>query len=333
MKKLIATLLVFILLLISIFTNNKIVDETMVTGGNTIDNAEILRKTIDAVKKYGIPEYVEKWNPPTIDSADSKFYEKLSQLVGSYHKHSFILVNGVYVPNVPNVKIKSRSQRVKTNESSGRLVDFATKKNIGIITFYTYNCSGDECWNPETSIMGTYIESIKEHLRDWEHSVDGVILDFRQHSGGTVFPMYYAFSDIFNNSTYYAWSNKKTDSNDDVWVSIVDGKLKHNTKLLNKDIHYKKPIAVVVGPATSSSGEFGAAMFYGRKHVRFFGKKTDGRLSGNENISISDKVELVLTGSLINTVDGVLRSDEKIVPDVLTEKPIADATEWIKSYK
>ena len=214
--------------------------------------------------------------------------------------------------------------------------EFSFSNKIGKIIFYQFI---DEHKKDQDKL----VKLVKDHLEKWEKDgLLGLILDFRYHYGGrgrlarsnslsNVFPLYYAFSNIFNNSTIYGWYNKKAKKNDKVWVNIKKGKLNYGTFLSDK-LNFNHPIAIIIGKNTSSSGEFGSLMFYGRKNVKFFGKPTDGNLSGNYVIDIGDNIKFKFTASLVNTVDGTFHIKEKIYPDKRTDRPVTYARKWIKDH-
>lgn len=105
--------------------------------------------------------------------------------------------------------------------------------------------------------------------------------------------------------------------------------------LLSGDL---KPVAVLQGPLTASSGEATALLFKGRPKTRFFGGNTAGLTTGNAPLSLPDGATLVLTTSRMldrtQTFYPVLHPDEVVSPatDALTgtDLVLKRAETWLK---
>jgi C-terminal processing protease CtpA/Prc len=253
------------------------------------------------IKKYGIPKYVKNWIPA------SKSFDIESSLK-TYHKHSFILnpleTSTYYVENkMPTVKLGS--------------------DKIGIITIYSF-ITYDKKTKKEA------IQKMTKIVHDFlNQKMIGLIIDFRYHQGGDFWPIIKLFDRYLNNSTLFAFSNVKVKKSEKGWMNLENKKIKYNT-FFKEDNNIHIPIAIIVGKNTSSSGEFGAALFKGRPNIKFFGTRTAGYLSSNQDYKINKDVLLVLTSLLITTYDGIWRDDEFLDVDKKTNKPITDAKLWIK---
>jgi C-terminal processing protease CtpA/Prc len=294
---------------------------------NNSDHKKIIDKINNIIKKDGIPSYVKKWKPKKMKKKynnDKEFLVALAEFTKSYHFHSGIIYKDKYVPTKKQLeKWKSMSIPIKKMTQKRRMPSFTYSDKIGRITFYQFI-------GKHKTDAKKLEKLVKKHIEEWEKkNIKGLILDFRNHYGGNIFPLYDAFSNLFNNSTIYGWSNKKAKKKDTVWVNIENGKLKHNRKFLNDKINFDGNIAVIIGPNTGKSGEFASLMFYGRDNVKFFGRPSAGSLSANQVIKINNDVDLMLTSSLVNTVDGTFHEEEKIYPDKITHKPIINAKKWI----
>jgi C-terminal processing protease CtpA/Prc len=157
----------------------------------------------------------------------------------------------------------------------------------------------------------------------------GLILDFRDHTGGTMWPLLFALSRFLNNTSLYAWSNKKVTKNDKKWDNLINGQIKMNQHYISEsDNKINIPIAVLIGENTDSSGEFVASCFIARDNVKLFGNKTSGNLSVN-NTYFYDKYVLSIP-ELLQTSRN-LEFKEYIEPDIYTTHPIRDAKKFIKS--
>ena len=74
------------------------------------------------------------------------------------------------------------------------------------------------------------------------------------------------------------------------------------------------PVAVLIDDAVASSGEGVAIGFKGRPRTRFFGEPTYGAASSNEGFVIDDRVNIVITTSMMADRDGRVYPDG-IPPD------------------
>lgn len=257
------------------------------------------------IQKHGIPKYVKKWIPA------SKTFD-IEASLKTYHKHSFILnpkEKHTYMPSIKLPKVK-----------------FGADK-IGIITIYSF-ITYDEKSKTESTKKMTKI--IHDFLDKHKAEMIGLIIDFRYHQGGNFWPVITFFDRYLNNSTLFAFGNIKLGKTKKGWMNLENLKMKYNTHYLENNDNIHIPIAVIIGPKTSSSGEFAAALFKGRKNIKFFGNRTAGYLSSNQDFKISKDIEIVLTNMLITTYDGIFRDDEFLNVDKKTNKPITDSKLWIK---
>jgi C-terminal processing protease CtpA/Prc len=260
------------------------------------------------IKKYGIPKYLKKWIPA------SKSFDIKSSLK-TYHKHSFIInpqEKSTYKAFIKMPKVK-----------------FGLDK-IGIITIYSFITYDD---NTKKNTIKKMTEIIHNFLDKVEKEMIGLIIDFRYHQGGNFWPVIKFFDRYLNNSTLFAFTNVKIKKEEKGWMNLENKKIKYNTYFKRENVSIRIPIAIIIGHNTGSSGEFAAALFKGRNNIRFFGNKTAGYLSSNQNYKINKDIDIVLTNQLITTYDGIFRDEEFLEADVKTSKPITDAKKWIKIEK
>jgi C-terminal processing protease CtpA/Prc len=91
---------------------------------------------------------------------------------------------------------------------------------------------------------------------------------------------------------------------DKKWCNIKDGIVSFKQKFITNKLVFEKPIAIIIGKHTISSGEFITGIFYGRSNVKIFGHKTGGYFSSNNTIELNDDLIFNFTSSLCTTVDG-----------------------------
>ena len=88
------------------------------------------------------------------------------------------------------------------------------------------------------------------------------------------------------------------------------------------------PVAVLIGPHTTSSGEMTAIAFRGRPATRFFGEPTAGYTTGNQVFDLSDGAHLVVTSVYVEDRNGVgftgaISPDETTPVDQADERALA----------
>lgn len=145
------------------------------------------------------------------------------------------------------------------------------------------------------------------------------ILDLRRNLGGNCWPMLAGigpllgegiagyFVDIEGNKV--GWYYKNGASGDEEYK--IGTHISRRPYYLKKDV----PIAVLIGPKTTSSGEIVAISFIGKPNTKLFGEPTCGLSTGNENFELSDGALLFLT-TVIDADRNNMLYGGKINPDV-----------------
>jgi len=276
---------------------------------------KLIIKVIKYIIRYGIPVYLEKFKNINIDylniniDNDDKFLIFINKIIKAYHKHSFI-----------RLQYNNLQSNVVINKST----KFNYKNKIGKITLYSY-----DTFSESTNNIKQYTKNIIEFLNLHENEFNGLIIDFRKHSGGNMWPLIDAFERFFNNTTLFAWENKKIKFNEKKWCNLINGNFKCNQSYINNDIKTLYPIAIIIGKKTGSAGEFVASCFLNSKKVKLFGEKSAGFLSVNNTFTVN-KFVLNLTTKLQTSKNG--KFCEFIEPDMYTTKPILEANQWIKHF-
>lgn len=285
-----------------------------------VDLLKLKKEIVLQIKKYGIPRYVQQWKPETMEI---KTMDDLQQMVYNYHHHSFI-----DVPHIPRIKKHKESQPIWDKKLPDMpMPKFTrTKDDIGHLTFYHFYNP-----NPSESQISKLEKKVSKFLST---DLRGLILDFRYHTGGNIDPLIYALKPLLKNSTLYSENNIPSKRNEKKWyVMNMDGQISYGKWNGSSLTQLKIPIAVIIGPHTSSSGEHAAAIFRGRPGIKSFGFPTSGDLSSNIHAFISPKDKygvMYITNKLITTVDGTFHDKERLFPDVRTSHPISAAQKWIR---
>lgn len=316
------------------------------------DEAKSIIKLVDKyIRKYGIPKYVENMKNPIVLAASwreycfkkygnklctyNDLYNYLNKLVRSYHHHSFVYIKSLEDKsnkNLNEVKIER-----PINRSSQPLPKFKwdSEYKIGTIIYYHFYLSNNQRQNEKDASQ--IVNMVKKEINKWKNNnLSALIIDLRKHYGGDMRPAINSLSEILGKTTLFGWNNKMVRYKDKKWVNYNNGSfgsITFNQKFLTNKLAFKKPIAVLVSNKTCSSGEIIASIFSGRSNAKIFGEETCGKLSGNTIIMINNDIDLILTISLITTVDEEFIDDEFVIIDKFTNRPIFDAKQWIKNCK
>jgi len=162
----------------------------------------------------------------------------------------------------------------------------------------------------------------------------GWIVDLRNNSGGNMWPMLAGVDPLLGNSPFgfFVTTGGATQS----WVRTPSGIVAvsaQNTPPVAPAFaltHAAAPLAVLIGPRTSSSGEMTALALIGRAGVRTFGGNSSGFLSGNLVLPLPDGANIAVTEVLVRDRTGK-DYPEMIHPDVPSDPDAAEAaaTAWI----
>lgn len=287
-----------------------------------VDNeyTQYLNEIVSIIKKYGVPEYIKKFNKANIDipdtiNSENEFLKEGNTILSKYHPHS-----GVYKND------SKSSKHIKKNKDTEFTFGKDKIAKIKLFSFTSYN--GPKQYDIEKK---KYVKEINDFLDTCtENGMKGLIVDFTKNGGGGVWQMVDAFMRYLNNTSLFAWYPTKVKPNEKHWTNVENNKVVWNKGLL-KSTGEHIPIAVLISSDTGSAGEIGASMFKSHPNVKLFGEKTKGMLSVNMSMPIDKKYEVVITTTLQTSNDGTFK--EYLEPDVYTKTPSTAAKEWIHSLK
>ena len=165
----------------------------------------------------------------------------------------------------------------------------------------------------------------------------GWILDLRQNAGGNMWPMLAGLGPILGIGKVGAFIDR--DGAESPWF-YSDGRTQQDVRTRARVIGapyqtggHAPPVAVLLGPATASSGEAVAVAFRRRPNTRTFGQRTRGMSTSNELFQLSDGAAINLTVSMFADRDG-RRYPDGVEPDQPTPPAPLDvippvAKEWL----
>ena len=290
----------------------------------------VLAKLRRVVKKHGIngefPEFAID-----DDSTDAEFVAALGAASEAYHSHTRVFRD---TPAEVRRNVGATAERTRRRPPEFR---WLLRPRVGTIKFFTFIQpeGDDDDPRPRNTVAAT-----RTVLEGWvgrsaTRSTVGLVVDLRHHSGGNYRPALHALGGhLLHEKHRLSWVDRAGGE----WSTFYDG---------DREVHRKGParlpegydnavsggarVAVLIGPKTGSSGEILAAMFAGKVGARLFGAPSAGALSVNGTYDLGFGVGVHLTTERVRTSDGVLHADERLVPDVLTKRPMTEAVAWLKS--
>ena len=170
--------------------------------------------------------------------------------------------------------------------------------------------------------------------------IRGWIVDLRDNDGGNMEPMIAGLGPLLDEGVL--GSLEDVNGNHEKWLYRDGTYFWEDESLTTVSQHYsikdKRPIAVLTGPRTGSSGEIVVISFIGNARTRSFGATTWGLTTGNGGFDLNDGARLMLSSTIMCDRFGK-RYHGPIEPDVLLEgkadkadDPVLDsALKWIKS--
>lgn len=171
-----------------------------------------------------------------------------------------------------------------------------------------------------------YVDIVTNSLRN--DSFKGVIIDLSNNTGGDMYPMITSVSALIPDGKILVYKNAAGATSD---IVLKDGKLNNSFNSivgLDKKIN-DLPVAIIINEMTGSSGEMVALSFRGLDNIKFFGKESAGYTSVNTQMNLYDGAILQLTTGSIVDRTGKEYLNEPIKPDIYSDNPMADATDWI----
>jgi len=154
--------------------------------------------------------------------------------------------------------------------------------------------------------------------------VDGLILDLRRNGGGEVSTLTLLAEFVLGTGIEQLSTVMYRDRPDHQWWT--------SGMLGDRRLPREKPVAVLIGPGTYSSGEALAYHLQTRGRVRLFGQRTPGAADHVTPIRVTPSVvALIPEATTIDTVSGINWEGVGVVPDVVCPPAEAEglAVTWL----
>lgn len=196
----------------------------------------------------------------------------------------------------------------------------------------------------ERNILDKKAQALNDSLCSLlEKNVAGIILDLRLNGGGAMYPMMLGLEQLLSEGNIGSFTNGGENwilKNNSFYLDTsIQTAITPKCQIRNKDI----PVAVLIGPATGSSGEFLAIAFKRRKNTIFIGTETAGYVTATQGFKINDAVTLLLSTGYGRDRMGQIY-DSAIAPDmyideldcfndIKNDKKVLAAAKWIEAKK
>jgi len=190
-------------------------------------------------------------------------------------------------------------------------------------------------------LMVAYADTLQKALKELDQkNIKGWIIDLRGNTGGNMEPMIVGLGPIFRGEGlgYLIDVNGKKESwhyqNGTYYWEDSPGISATNPYKLSS----QKPIAVLIGPQTGSSGEIVLISFIGNPDTRTFGQPSWGLTTGNGNFDLRDSARMMIASTMMADRNGKIYHG-RVEPDQLIIKNLNDkrdqairaAIYWFKS--
>ena len=257
--------------------------------------------------------------------------------------HSNISYNNKTYSNYPtydDTTLKKLMPLVaKSQQQNGIIKTSVVEKNYGYIQI-----PGIQAWGQKTN---EYAQAIADSIC-WlaAKKVKGYIIDLRLNSGGQLSAMLSGLNLLLGNTylgggvnSYGTETNRFEILKNNFCINAVQ-----MTAIKNKcdALLSSKPVVVLIGPATISSGSISAIAFKGRPATLFIGEPTaDGYTTGNDYFYFTPTLSLNLSTSYSQDRNKIIYKNsvepEVVIKDgddfdrLINDKKVKKAIEWMKS--
>lgn len=159
----------------------------------------------------------------------------------------------------------------------------------------------------------------------------GIILDFSHNRGGNIWPILVGLSPLLTDGVVGSFKNTQGDTrviekqHNKIFYRGVSHKL--NSVISKQPKQQARHIALIVGPASASSGEIIPILFQGQENVRVFGQPTRGLATANTLFALPNGGSANITTALTVDRHGKI-FETRLVPDEETLRPLETAANW-----
>ena len=157
----------------------------------------------------------------------------------------------------------------------------------------------------------------------------GIIIDLRNNLGGDIGPMLAGVSPVVPNGKLFEIVNAANKSTSVTFQGSVTNNMGTKIDLGKVKKITGIPVAVILNRWTASSGELTALALENNPNVKTFGGNSAGYTSINDTYTMYNGAQVNITAEKVKKNNGRILFNNKIKPDVQTNKPIVQANKWL----
>ena len=156
-----------------------------------------------------------------------------------------------------------------------------------------------------------------------------IIIDLRNNLGGDIGPMLAGVSPVVPNGKLFEIVNSANKSTSVTFQGSVTNNMGTKIDLGKVKKITGIPVAVILNRWTASSGELTALALENNPNVKTFGGNSAGYTSINDTYTMYNGAQVNITAEKVKKNNGRILFNNKIKPDVQTNKPIVRANKWL----
>lgn len=288
---------------------------------------------LDFMGKYGINASSQRWKRARAEAlkstaSDTKYSETYGALMWAVWAAGDPVHSSFHSPAGANA--------ISQQLGNGSRLPSVRVSRPGIVKLTLPTYVGQDAAKTEA-----YVEAGVDSLLGSARSAScGWIVDLRDDGGGNVYPMLAAASPLLAQGRLISY----VDRNQRVtWVSLKGSTVRYEAREAAERVSVSvptktstlsgRPIAVLQGTDTASSGEAALLAFKVQARVRTFGTTTAGLASANVGKTMRDGAVLTLTSAWTSNQTGIIYKHgiPADTPTSTDASTVAAASQWLKS--
>jgi len=285
-----------------------------VASSNGVSAYEVLDAAISIIRTQALNRAKVEWQAERAELLTSDLKEFPAQEAYSRIRIALAKLGDRH----SSLQTPSRAAQYRASAVPTQALEAGSSDNIGYLRLPGLMGSDPEAGRKFASSVCRSIEAMADKASY------GLIIDLRENRGGNMWPMVDGLRPLLGSGHIGAF--RDADGKTTPWKLRMAGECKTDMTT--------KPVAVLIGSKTASSGEAVATAFKGRPGTRFFGHPTAGLSTANRYFPLPDGSALVLTtGTDVDRLGRVFPDGLK--PDVLVDDgqdAIETASVWLRSH-
>lgn len=254
----------------------------------------IVLQALNIAKKYSINSNILNW--PSIETEVLQHAKHLSSEKDLYNTLQYLLNR---LKDKHSYLITADGKRWQKSKEPGKVIKKSSLPLQKLQKAKIVYINVEPLTSSIKIDMDTYAKNLyRTIISSYKEDMTGWILDFRENTGGQLWPMLAGLSPLVNSDTA-GIAIYPNGSNWSWWAY-------HGKAGVGKNIHYqvenangehieKKPIVILISSRTASSGEASVISFIGQDHVYLVGELTKGLATVNQPFELANGATMMLT--------------------------------------